>query len=74
MAESRKHVFISHLHEDDHRLGPLKDLLCKSGMEVRDGSIQSVTQPSDDGRAMAMGLPSVSMATTNGCTLLCALM
>lgn len=41
MAESRKHVFISHLHEDDHRLGPLKDLLSKSGMEVRDGSINS---------------------------------
>ena len=36
MAEGRKHVFISHVHEDDHRLAPLKDLLSNAGMEVRD--------------------------------------
>lgn len=41
MAEGRKHVFISHVHEDDHRLAPLKDLLGRAGMEVRDGSINS---------------------------------
>ncbi len=41
MAEGRKHVFISHVHEDDHRLAPLKDLLNNAGMEVRDGSIHS---------------------------------
>ncbi|HRI92491.1 MAG TPA: TIR domain-containing protein [Accumulibacter sp.] len=40
MAE-RRNVFISHIHEDDHRLAPLKDLLRDSGMEVRDGSIHS---------------------------------
>lgn len=41
MAVDRKNVFISHIHEDDHRLGPLKDLLSNAGMEVRDGSINS---------------------------------
>lgn len=41
MAEGPKHVFISHVHEDDHRLRPLKDLLGRAGMEVRDGSINS---------------------------------
>jgi len=41
MADGRKHVFISHIHEDDHRLAPLKDLLGRVGMEVRDGSINS---------------------------------
>lgn len=41
MPDSRKHIFISHVHEDDHRLGPLKDLLNASGMDVRDGSIHS---------------------------------
>lgn len=41
MAEGRKHVFISHIHEDDHRLAPLKNLLGRAGMEVRDGSINS---------------------------------
>lgn len=40
MANSRN-VFISHIHEDDHRLAPLKDLLSKAGMDVRDGSIHS---------------------------------
>ncbi len=40
MAE-RRNVFISHIHEDDHRLAPLKELLSKAGMEVRDGSIHS---------------------------------
>lgn len=41
MPAGRKHVFISHVHEDDHRLAPLKDLLNNAGMEVRDGSIHS---------------------------------
>lgn len=40
MAEGRN-VFISHIHEDDHRLAPLKALLSNAGMEVRDGSIHS---------------------------------
>lgn len=41
MAGDRTHVFISHVHEDDHRLTPLKELLAKAGMDVRDGSINS---------------------------------
>lgn len=42
----RRHIFVSHIHEDDHRLKPLKDLLSASGMEVRDGSINS-DKPND---------------------------
>lgn len=42
----RKHIFISHVHEDDHRLAPLKTLLSQAGMEVRDGSINS-DKPND---------------------------
>jgi hypothetical protein len=41
MTADRTHVFISHVHEDDHRLEPLKDLLATAGMDVRDGSINS---------------------------------
>lgn len=41
MEAQLRNVFISHIHEDDHRLAPLKDLLGASGMEVRDGSINS---------------------------------
>lgn len=40
MAEI-KHVFISHIHEDDELLGNLKTLISKAGMEVQDGSITS---------------------------------
>lgn len=36
-------VFISHIHEDDHRLEPLKELLAKNGCIVRDGSVNSNT-------------------------------
>ena len=46
MASDMKNVFISHLHEDDHRLEPLKNLLGKAGMTVRDGSINS-EKPND---------------------------
>lgn len=38
MAES-KNVFISHIHEDDHGLQKLKDLLAPKGVDVRDSSI-----------------------------------
>ena len=42
MSESNyKNIFISHIHEDDHRLDPLKTLLGASGMNVRDGSVNS---------------------------------
>lgn len=41
MATDRKHIFISHIHENDHRLAPLKALLSSAGMDVRDGSINS---------------------------------
>jgi hypothetical protein len=40
MADIRN-VFISHIHEDDDRLKPLKDLLARAGMTVRDSSIRS---------------------------------
>ena len=46
MAGDRTHVFISHVHEDDHRLNPLKELLANAGMDVRDGSINS-TNPNN---------------------------
>jgi hypothetical protein len=41
MADDVRNVFISHLHEDDDRLQPLKDLLEKGGCTVRDASIDS---------------------------------
>ena len=37
----RKNIFISHVHEDDDLLPKLKALISNSGMEVRDGSINS---------------------------------
>jgi hypothetical protein len=42
----KKNIFISHVHEDDDLLPKLKDLISKSGMEVRDGSINS-DKPND---------------------------
>lgn len=45
MAEV-KNVFISHIHEDDSKLADLKSLLSKSGLEVRDSSINS-TKPNE---------------------------
>ena len=41
MSDDSRNIFISHIHEDDHRLQPLKDLLQSAGMNVRDGSINS---------------------------------
>lgn len=41
MADQTKNVFISHIHEDDAGLGKIKDLLTKSGMAIRDSSINS---------------------------------
>ncbi len=37
----KKNIFISHVHEDDDLLPKLRDLISNSGMEVRDGSINS---------------------------------
>lgn len=34
-------VFISHIHEDDSRVGAMKDLLAEHGYNVRDSSITS---------------------------------
>jgi hypothetical protein len=42
MTEAVKNIFISHIHEDDRRVGPLKDLVKQSAVEVRDGSINSI--------------------------------
>lgn len=44
--KDRKNVFISHIHEDDHRLPELKSLLGKHGLNVRDASITSL-KPND---------------------------
>ena len=41
MTNELRNVFISHIHEDDAGLGDFKDLLAKSGMDVRDYSITS---------------------------------
>lgn len=38
---TQKNIFISHIHEDDGRLKPLKELLSAAGLDVRDGSINS---------------------------------
>src|SRR5262249_35326963 len=32
-------IFISHIHEDDHRLEPLKKLLADNGCDARDSSV-----------------------------------
>jgi hypothetical protein len=42
----KKNIFISHVHEDDDLLPKLKDLISNSGMDVRDGSINS-DKPND---------------------------
>jgi MTH538 TIR-like domain (DUF1863) len=39
-------VFISHVHEDDSRLQPLKDLLAENGCSARDSSVNS-TKPNN---------------------------
>jgi hypothetical protein len=41
MADEKKNVFISHVHEDDAGLGKVKSLLKANGMEIRDSSIHS---------------------------------
>ncbi len=41
MSRDVANVFISHVHEDDSRLGALKSLMASSGLDVRDGSINS---------------------------------
>jgi hypothetical protein len=43
---TQKNIFISHVHEDDGRLKPLKELLSTVGVEVRDSSINS-EKPND---------------------------
>lgn len=40
MANCR-YVLFSQVHENGHQLPPLKDLLSKAGMDVRDGSVHS---------------------------------
>lgn len=41
MADEKRNVFISHIHEDDPGLGKLKSLLKDNGMTIRDYSINS---------------------------------
>lgn len=35
-------VFVSHLHEDDARIGGLRDLVADRGLEIRDSSINAL--------------------------------
>jgi hypothetical protein len=35
-------LFVSHLHEDDARIGDLKDLVADRGLEIRDSSINAL--------------------------------
>jgi MTH538 TIR-like domain (DUF1863) len=37
----RRHVFISHHHADDERVGKLTDLLARQGFEIRNSSIRA---------------------------------
>jgi MTH538 TIR-like domain (DUF1863) len=41
MSDETRNIFISHIHEDDVTLQGLKDLLKRSGYDIRDGSIDS---------------------------------
>ena len=41
MKNDKKNIFISHIHEDDSKLGDLKNLLNNNGMTIRDYSINS---------------------------------
>lgn len=41
MADKICNVFISHIHENDRRLSPLKDLLKNNGCSARDSSVNS---------------------------------
>ena len=41
MANERRNIFISHIHEDDSKLKNLKDLLAKNSLDVSDYSINS---------------------------------
>ncbi|MBU1315995.1 MAG: TIR domain-containing protein [Alphaproteobacteria bacterium] len=41
MTETIKNVFISHIHEDDHGLGKLKEILSDHNLAIRDASINS---------------------------------
>jgi hypothetical protein len=41
MQMDMKNIFVSHVHEDDDLLQNLKELLDRSGYEIRDGSIDS---------------------------------
>jgi hypothetical protein len=40
--KDRKNIFISHIHDNDHRLPELKRLLAEHGLDVRDASINSL--------------------------------
>jgi Thoeris protein ThsB, TIR-like domain len=41
MPDEVRNVFISHVHEDDEGLAKLKSLLARSGLSIRDSSINS---------------------------------
>ena len=41
MGSKDKNIFVSHIHENDHKLGDLTDLLRRKGMNPRNYSITS---------------------------------
>jgi hypothetical protein len=41
VAKEINNIFISHIHEDDHKIIAMKDLLAANGFNVRDSSINS---------------------------------
>lgn len=43
MADLVCNVFISHIHEDDKKLGAMKELLKKNGCQARDSSVHAGT-------------------------------
>ena len=41
MSSQEKNIFVSHIHENDHKLGDLTGLLRRKGMQPRNYSITS---------------------------------
>ena len=46
VGDPTKNVYISHIHEDDKGLADLKNICSKSGLNIKDASINS-SNPND---------------------------
>ena len=67
MADDKKNVFISHIHEDDAGLIKLKDLLKKHGMEIRDSPStpqRKTTQSRPTTSSLEFSRPQINWAST----------